>query len=65
MQPAHDEYEALSDEQRRGGQHQSPYETILAKSGLAMHLRDIFEVIVILFKFLSLSQIKMNLKGIV
>ena len=40
MQPAHDEFEALSDEQRKG---HSPYEAILAKSGLAKHLRDIFE----------------------
>uniref|UniRef100_A0A915MCY7 GATOR complex protein NPRL3 n=1 Tax=Meloidogyne javanica TaxID=6303 RepID=A0A915MCY7_MELJA len=39
MQPSHDEFEAMGDEQRRG---RSPYETILAKSGLAQHLRDIY-----------------------
>ncbi|CAK5085353.1 unnamed protein product [Meloidogyne enterolobii] len=39
MQPSHDEFEAMGDEQRRG---RSPYETILSKSGLAQHLRDIY-----------------------
>uniref|UniRef100_A0A914I9J7 GATOR complex protein NPRL3 n=1 Tax=Globodera rostochiensis TaxID=31243 RepID=A0A914I9J7_GLORO len=40
MQPSHDEYEALPDELKKG---RCPYETILEKSGLAKHLRDIFE----------------------
>ncbi|KAL3079844.1 hypothetical protein niasHS_014126 [Heterodera schachtii] len=40
MQPSHDEYEALPDELKKG---RCPYEAILEKSGLAKHLRDIFE----------------------
>lgn len=39
MQPSHDEFEAMGDEQRKTF---SPYQTILDKSGLAQHLRDIF-----------------------
>uniref|UniRef100_A0A1I8BZU7 GATOR complex protein NPRL3 n=1 Tax=Meloidogyne hapla TaxID=6305 RepID=A0A1I8BZU7_MELHA len=39
ISPSHDEFEAMGDEQRKGC---SPYESILAKSGLAQHLRDFY-----------------------
>jgi len=40
MQPAHDEFEALAESQKKG---HSPYPAVLEKSGLAQHLREVFE----------------------
>ncbi|KAI1715395.1 phosducin domain-containing protein [Ditylenchus destructor] len=40
MQMAHDEYDALPDDQKSG---HSPYPAILEKSGLSQHLKEIFE----------------------
>uniref|UniRef100_A0A915ESY5 GATOR complex protein NPRL3 n=1 Tax=Ditylenchus dipsaci TaxID=166011 RepID=A0A915ESY5_9BILA len=40
MQPAWDEYEALTDEQKAT---HSPYPAILEKSGLCQHLKEVFE----------------------
>jgi hypothetical protein len=44
MQPAHDEFEAFSEEQKRD--QRCPYTAVLERSGLAKHIRDIYEDII-------------------